>query len=44
MGVTDGLVPYRVVDADGVELAAVTEFLRDLSASDCSPLTLRSYA
>ena len=43
-GVTDGLVPYRVVDADGVELAAVTEFLRDLSASDCSPSTLRSYA
>lgn len=43
-GVTDGLVPYRVVGADGVELAAVTEFLRDLSASDCSPSTLRSYA
>ena len=42
--VTDGLVPYRVVDAAGVELAAVTEFLRDLSASDCSPSTLRSYA
>ena len=44
-GVTDGLVPYRVVDAsDSVELAAVTEFLRDPSASDCSPSTLRSYA
>jgi site-specific recombinase XerD len=42
--VTDGLVPYRLVNADGVELAAVTEFLRDLSASDCSPATLRSYA
>ena len=34
-----GLVPYRVVDASGAELAAVTEFLRNLSASDCSPAT-----
>jgi hypothetical protein len=30
--VTDGLVPYRLVDAAGVELAAVTEFLRDVCA------------
>jgi site-specific recombinase XerD len=39
-----GVVPYRVVDASGAELTAVTEFLRNLSASDCSPATLRSYA
>ena len=37
-------MPYRVVDASGAELTAVTEFLRNLSASDCSPATLRSYA
>jgi site-specific recombinase XerC len=42
--VTGGLVPYRLVDASGTELVAVTEFLRDLSASGCSPATLRSYA
>jgi hypothetical protein len=39
-----GVVPYRVVDASGAELTAVSEFLRNLSASDCSPATLRSYA
>ena len=38
------LVAYRLVDVSGVEMPAVTEFLRDLSASDCSPETLRSYA
>jgi site-specific recombinase XerD len=42
--VTGGLVPYRLVDASGMELAAVTGFLRDLLASGCSPATLRSYA
>ncbi len=42
--VVDGLVPYRLVDAAGVEVPAVTEFLRDLMACDCSPATLRSYA
>ena len=42
--ITGGLVPYRLVDASGVEMAAVTEFLRDISASSCSPATLRSYA
>jgi site-specific recombinase XerD len=42
--VTGGLVPYRLLDASGVELVAVTEFLRDLVASGCSPATLRSYA
>jgi site-specific recombinase XerD len=42
--VTDGLVPYRLVDASGAEMAAVSEFLRNLMASDSSPATLRSYA
>jgi site-specific recombinase XerD len=41
---TDGLVPCRLVDASGTELVPVTGFLRDLSASGCSPATLRSYA
>jgi integrase len=42
--VTGGVVPYRLVDAAGVEVVAVSEFLLDLLASDCSPATLRSYA
>jgi len=42
--VTGGIVPYRLVDACGAEMAAVSEFLLDLLASDCSPATLRSYA
>ncbi|WP_329536821.1 tyrosine-type recombinase/integrase (plasmid) [Streptomyces sp. NBC_01450] len=37
-------IPYRLFDACGGEVLAVTEFLRDLTASDCSPATLRSYA
>ena len=32
-------VPYRLVDGSGTELPAVTEFLRDLTACDCSPAT-----
>ena len=42
--VTGGVVLYRVVDAAGAEMAAVSEFMLDLLASDCSPATLRSYA
>jgi len=42
--VPGGLVPYRLVDASGAEVAAVSEFLRNLTASDCSPGTVRSYA
>jgi hypothetical protein len=42
--VRDGLVPYRLVDASGAEIPAVSEFLRDPVASDCSPATVRSYA
>jgi hypothetical protein len=37
-----GRVPFRVVDGAGVEVAAVTEFLRDMAASDASVTTLRS--
>jgi len=37
-------VPWRVNDANGVEVRAVTEFLADLAASDASSATLRSYA
>lgn len=40
----DDRVPFRVVDGDGVEVAAVTEFLRDMAASDASVTTLRSYS
>ena len=39
-----GPVAYRVVDEAGDEVHAVSEFFRDLAASDCSPATLRSYA
>ena len=42
--VRGGLVPYRIVDASGAEVPTVSEFLRDLTASDCSPATVRSYA
>jgi integrase/recombinase XerC len=38
----DGL-PYRLI-FPGTEHLVVSSFLRDLSASDCSPATLRSYA
>lgn len=36
-------LPYRLVFPD-TEHPVVSSFLRDLSASDCSPATLRSYA
>lgn len=43
-GVELGSVPWRVVDASGVEIDAVSRWLADLHASDYSPATLRSYA
>ena len=43
-GVCGGPVPYRLVDGRGGEVLAVGEFLRDLTACDCSPATARSYA
>jgi len=42
--VRGGLVPYRIADASGAEVPTVSEFLRDLVASDCSAATVRSYA
>lgn len=39
-----GPVPYGVFDASGVEVAAVTEYLAELVASDASESTARSYS
>lgn len=36
-------LPWRVIFPDGEHLGA-TSYLRELAASDCSPLTVRSYA
>jgi hypothetical protein len=41
---TDPALPFVLVDACGVPVAVVADYLRELSASDCSPLTIRSYA
>ena len=41
---TDGRVPFRVVDAAGLEVPPVSEFLREMAACDASPVTLRSYS
>ncbi|MFC8592333.1 hypothetical protein [Streptomyces atroolivaceus] len=40
----DPLQPFRLVDADGTEGAAVSEFLHHMLADDASPTSLRSYA
>src|SRR3954451_8040599 len=40
----DRLRPFRVLDEDGVEVEAVTEFLHRMLADDASPASLRSYA
>ncbi|MFJ5724464.1 hypothetical protein [Streptomyces sp. NPDC093149] len=40
----DPLRPFRLVDADGIEVAAVSEFLHHMLADDASPTSLRSYA
>src|SRR5260370_3466220 len=39
----DGQGPFRVVDAAGQEVSAVSDFLREMAACDASPATLRSY-
>ena len=36
-------LPWRVIFPE-LEHAAASSYLRELAASDCSPLTLRSYA
>jgi len=40
----DSRVPFRVVDAAGLEMLPVSEFLREMAACDASPVTLRSYS
>jgi hypothetical protein len=40
----DRLMPFRLLDDQGVEVAAVTEFLHHMLADDASPVSLRSYA
>ena len=39
---TDGRVPFRVVDAAGLDVPPVSEFLREMAACDASLVTLRS--
>ena len=40
----DALRPFRLIDGEGAEVAAVTEFLHHMLADDASPALLRSYA
>jgi hypothetical protein len=40
----DPSLPYQLLDRDGIEVAAVSEFLLDMLADDDSPASLRSYA
>jgi hypothetical protein len=40
----DRLMPFRLLDGQGVEVPAVTEFLDHMLADDASPASLRSYA
>ncbi|WP_232789014.1 hypothetical protein [Streptomyces odonnellii] len=40
----DPALPFRLLDGDGVEVSAVSEFLLDMLADDDSPASLRSYA
>ena len=40
----DRLLPFRLVDAQGADVPAVTEFLHHMLADDASPASLRSYA
>jgi hypothetical protein len=40
----DPLLPFRLVDEQGAEIPAVTEFLHHMLADDASPASLRSYS
>jgi len=40
----DPLLPFRLVDDQGAEVPAVTEFLHHMLADDASPASLRSYS
>ncbi|MFE1383523.1 tyrosine-type recombinase/integrase [Streptomyces sp. NPDC058740] len=44
VAVGDPVQPYRVIDPEGREAEAVSDFLKDLRARDLSVETLRSYA
>jgi hypothetical protein len=37
-------IPYLVVGEDGIPVEPVREYLLELFTSDCSPLTVKSYA
>lgn len=41
---SDHALCWLVRDGDGEEIGPISDFLRDLVAGDCSPLTVRSYA
>ena len=41
---TGAVLPFRLLDAGGTEVAAVSEFLHEMLADDASPASLRSYA
>ena len=41
---SDPLLPFRLLDEQGAEVLAVTEFLHHMLADDASPASLRSYA
>src|SRR5437870_6307116 len=40
----DGQLPYMLVGPDGTPVEPVRDYLLELLASDCSPLTIKSYA
>jgi len=40
----DALLPFRLLDGDGAEVPAVSEFLHHMRADDASRASLRSYA
>ncbi|MFD8248165.1 tyrosine-type recombinase/integrase [Nocardia sp. NPDC059691] len=41
---TDPALPYVLVDEREIQVVVVADYLRELTASDCSPLTVKSYA
>lgn len=42
--VPGGTPPFILLDVHGQEIHAVSEYLRELTATDCSPATIKSYA
>src|SRR5229473_5648768 len=41
---SDGRLPYMLVGSAGTPVEPVRDYLLELVASDCSPLTIKSYA